>query len=102
MESSDVLVEVAESVVLEINHIEDPMGSGGCPLIDRQQHVLLVSDDLVEVGVVEPEVLLLVASIGCLEEVQYLQLSCNFKHYLYMVKSPYNCLSNGVRITGIE
>lgn len=87
MEPVDMLIEVNESEVFEVDDIKDAMGSGGSAFINREEHVLLLSDDFIEEGVVVAEVLLLVVTIGCFEKLKNFNLAGNFYH-LYNFRCP--------------
>lgn len=68
VQAMDMLVEVDESKVFEVDNIKDAMGSGGSALINREKHILLLGDDLIEERVVVAKILLFVVTVGCLKE----------------------------------
>lgn len=63
-----MLFEVDDVSLLDIEDIEDTVGSGGSTVVDGQQHEAFICDDLVEMGVVEPVVAEFAMRVGCLEE----------------------------------
>ena len=78
------------------------MCPGGSPVIDREDHVLLVSDYLVEVGVVEAVVLILPVGVGGVEVGHDVSLLGNLQHiydqnikicYYYNRQSIYTFIS---------
>ncbi len=64
--SCNMLFKIDNMLLFNINDIEDAMTASGCSFVDGKQHVALVSDDLVEVGViktVETELMFAVAGL---------------------------------------
>ena len=70
MQPHNMLVEVIQSIIFEVDHIKDPMSPGCSPIVDGHQHEAFISDNLIELRIVEAEVFFLVTSVGRLEEME--------------------------------
>jgi hypothetical protein len=75
-----MLIHVDDAILLEVQHIEHSVCPCGSPLIDGDEHVLLICDDLVEVGIVVAVVPELSVAVGRLEVVEDLGLFCDLQH----------------------
>lgn len=73
-EASYMLFEVDDVFPFDVEDVEDPVRSASSAVVDGEQHVLFVSDDLVEMRVVEAVVTELVLAVGSLEEIEDLPL----------------------------
>lgn len=65
------------------------MCTRGSAIVKRNQHVLLLGDDLIELGVVEAVVSVFALSVGGLEIGEDLGFACDFEHW--MIGNIYNC-----------
>ena len=78
--SCDMLFKVDNVLLFDIDDIEDAVAASGSSFIDGKQHVALVSDDLVEVGVIKTVVTELVFAVAGLKKSKNLGLLCYFQH----------------------
>ena len=75
-----MLFKVYDVLLFDIDDIKDSVSAGGSSFINGQQHIALVSDDLVEVGVIKTVVTKLVLAVAGMEKGENLRLLCYLQH----------------------
>lgn len=75
-----MLFKVDNVLLFDIDDIKDTVTASGGSFIDGKQHVALVSDDLIEVGIIKTVVTELVFAVAGLKKSENLGLLCYFEH----------------------